>query len=61
MYLLLLPLGQNIVACKISSGSVHMADIVVVGVWMGTERCAEEFGRFGTEECVQIGIFIHVS
>jgi len=32
-----------------------------VGVWMGTERCTEEFGRFGTEECVLIGIFIHVS
>jgi len=32
-----------------------------VGDWLGTERCAEEFGRFGSEEWVLIGIFIHVS
>ena len=33
----------------------------VVGVRLGAERYAEEFSRFSTEECVLIGIFIHVS
>ena len=32
-----------------------------VGVQLGTERYVEEFGRFVTEECVLIGIFIRVS
>ena len=32
-----------------------------VGVCVGTERYAEECSRFVSEECVLIGIFIHVS
>ena len=35
--------------------------VAVVGVWLDAKRYVEEFGRFGTEECVLIGIFIHVS
>ena len=41
--------------------SMQFPEFITVGVWLGAERYAEEFGRFGTEECVLIGIFIHVS
>jgi len=46
---------------NILAPSIARVPSSIVRDCVGAERCAEEFGRFGTEECVLIGIFIHVS
>ena len=46
---------------EVNKLKVHSSEIDSVGVWLGAERCTEEFSRLNTDECVLTSIFILVA